>query len=186
MRLFVAINLPADVRQAIWEAAEPLREDDYPVKWVGPDAIHLTLKFLGQVAAPREREIVEALNDAVQGARRFQLSIDGFGAFPTADRPRVVWVGCEAAPPLELLQHRVEQEMDRLGFPVEGRAFRPHLTLGRATRAARVRAFQGMAGALAELSFQADVVVDSVDLMESRLSPKGARYVRRHGVPLVA
>jgi 2'-5' RNA ligase len=184
MRLFVAINLPGEVKREIWKAAAPLRSRSYPVRWVAPESIHLTLKFLGQVDAVREPEILGALGRAVEGARRFRLPLGGFGAFPSARQPRVLWVGCEGVPPLELLQHRVEREMERIGFPLEGRPFRPHLTLGRAARGARASEFRGLEEVIAGLSFAAYVVVESADLMESHLTPEGARYVCRHAVAL--
>ena len=184
MRLFVAVNLPDDVRRALWEAAEPVRRPNPPVRWVEPNAVHFTLKFLGDVEAGREPAVRQAIDAAVAGARRFTLRIDGFGVFPNASRPRVIWAGCEAAPQLEVLQHRVEQEMERLGFPIEGRPFQPHVTLGRARDGAPGDRMAAVAAAVERLQFAADVTVMSVDLMESQLSPTGARYSRRHAAVL--
>lgn len=185
VRLFIAVNFPPDLRRRLWEAAEPLRAAGYPVRWVAPDAIHVTLKFLGEVKPDREAEILAAMGTAVRGARPFELPVSGFGAFPPSGRPRVVWAGCEPVPPpLELLQHQMEQEMDRLGFPVEGRAFHPHVTLGRVQRDARPAAFRDLEGRLDALQFGEATMVDSVDLMESRLARQGAEYTRRHAVPL--
>ena len=100
--------------------------------------------------------------------------------FPDQRRPRVVWVGVEPVPALELLQHRVEQAFTPLGFPTEGRPFQPHLTLGRATRDARPEAFRGLADALAGLELAETVLVEAVDLMASTLQRGGAVYhVRR-------
>jgi len=173
MRLFVAVNLPAEVRSGLWEAMEPVRRRQYPVRWVDPDGMHITVKFLGDVDDPRESAIRQVLDAAVAGTRAFPLAIGGFGVFPNASRPRVVWAGCEAAPPLELLQHRVEQRLEALGFPLEGRAFRPHVTLGRAKSGAPAGPLASVATALADLEYAAEVTVPSLDLMESRLSPAG-------------
>lgn len=184
MRLFAAINLPGSTRRAIWDAAAPLRAARYPVRWVDPDAIHLTLKFLGEVEDAREADVRCGLVAAAAGAKAFPLALEGFGAFPTPQRPRVIWVGCEAAPPLELLQHRLEQEMARIGFPLEGRPFQPHLTLGRAKRDSHPREFAGIAEQLDALPFTADVTARSLDLMQSTLGAGGAQYARRHAVEL--
>lgn len=184
VRLFIAVNFPPDLRQRLWEAAEPLRAAGYPVRWVAPDGIHVTLKFLGDVKPAREAEILTAMAAAVQGAKPFELPLSGFGAFPAASRPRVLWAGCEPVPPLELLQHRLEQEMERLGFPVEGRAFHPHVTLGRVQRDARSSAFRDLEERLGALEFSGETMVSSIDLMESRLAREGAQYTRRHPVPL--
>jgi 2'-5' RNA ligase len=185
MRLFVAINFPADLREALWRAAQPLREAGFPIRWVGPEELHLTLKFLGEVAADREPELVACLDAAVRGAKPFVLPVGGFGAFPTASRPRVVWAGCEPLPALEWLQHRVEHEMHQLGFPLEGRAFRPHLTLGRARRDTRAADFRELEDRLNALAFAAEALVSSVDLMQSHLTPGGAHYTRRYAAALV-
>jgi len=184
MRLFVAVNLPDPTRRALWDTAAPLRARRYPVRWVEPEAIHLTLKFLGDVPDARESEVRDALDAAVRGARPFPVMLEGFGAFPSPHRPRVLWAGCDGAPPLELLQHRVEVEMERIGFAVEGRPFHPHLTLGRAKRDARPGTFTGLAEQIESLTFAAEVAVRSADLMQSTLTPSGARYVRRHAAEL--
>lgn len=176
MRAFIALNLPDQVREAVWAAAQPLRDLGLPVKWARADGIHLTLKFLGEVADAREPELREALGRARAGARPLPLALGGFGAFPDPHRPRVLWVGVAPDPALELLQHGVEREFAPLGFPTEGRAFRPHVTLGRAARDARARDFQGLAAALAGLQFSDTVLVDTVDLMRSTLQPGGAVY----------
>lgn len=182
MRLFVAVNLPDDVRRGIWTAAAPLRRADLPVRWVEPHGIHLTLKFLGEVGESRRTEIVSGLKAAAKGARPFQLPVSGFGVFPSVERPRVIWVGCEGVPPLELLQHHLEREMERLDFPVEGRPFQPHLTLGRAKKESRPAQFQRLEAMLEELSYDSETLVRSVELMESRLGSEGAKYQPVHSV----
>jgi 2'-5' RNA ligase len=183
MRLFVAVNLPDDVRRDIVRAAEPLRAAGLAVKWVDGAGIHVTLKFLGEVARERLGEMAAALDRAAAGARAFPLAVGGFGAFPSPEHARVIWVGCDPAPPLELLQHAVEREFSALGFPVEGRPFRPHITIGRA-RSDHRGGVRGLAARLAALEFATEFPVRSLDLMESVLSPAGARYAVGHAVPL--
>ena len=180
MRLFVALNLPSPVRQALWQAVEPVRERGLPVKWVRPDGIHVTLKFLGDVSDERAADVRAALGRAARGARPLPLALGEFGVFPDFQRPRVVWAGITADSGLEILQHRVEQEFEPLGFPTEARPFRPHVTLGRAGREARPRDFTGLEAALGDLQFEAAVVVESVDLMQSTLESAGAVYHVTH------
>jgi len=186
MRLFVAVNLPADVRQSLWDAAAPLRQRAGPVRWVAAESIHLTLKFLGEVDELRAVQVAQSLTAVAGAARTFTLPLGGFGAFPSTAHPRAVWAGCEAVPPLELLQHDVERAMHDLGFPLEGRPFRPHLTLGRVKDGAKARDFPGFGEALAALSFEGEVMVTSVDLMQSTLTPAGAAYTARHAALLAA
>lgn len=185
MRLFVALNLPEAVRTALWEAAGRLRATDLPVKWVAPEGLHVTLKFLGEVPPEREPELVSALARARVGARPLPLAVNGFGAFPDARHPRVVWAGVTPDPALELLQHGVEREFAPLGFPTEGRAFRPHVTLGRAARETRARDFLGLGAALDTLAFEANVVISTVDLMRSTPQSGGAVYHPIHRERLV-
>jgi 2'-5' RNA ligase len=188
VRLFVALNLPPAVREALWAATEPLRDLGLPVKWVRGEGIHLTLKFLGDVGEEREAELVAALARAASGrggARALPLALGGFGVFPDFGRPRVVWAGIAPEPRLEILQHRVEQEFAPLGFPTEARAFRPHVTLGRATREARPRDLAGLEAALARLEFAETALVSAVDLMQSTLQSGGAVYQVRHSERLL-
>jgi len=176
VRVFVALNLPDAVRRALWDATTELRDGSYPIRWVRPEGLHLTLKFLGEVEDGRQPELEGALRRAVAGAKALPLALGGFGVFPDFRRPRVVWVGIAPDPALELLQHGTEREFGPLGFAPEGRAFRPHLTLGRAGRDARARDFEGFEGALAAMRFEETVVVETLDLMRSTLERGGAVY----------
>ena len=115
---------------------------------------------------------------------RFVLPIGGFGMFPNATRPRVVWVGCEPVPELELLQDRLERHMGSIGFLVDGRPFRPHLTLGRVRRDAKLVDVRPLGPKMDELSYGTETDVESVELMESELGKAGARYAVRHSVEL--
>jgi len=155
------------------------------MKWVRPENIHLSLKFLGDVADTPELELREALQRAAGTGpepRPLTLQITGFGVFPDYHRPRVLWAGVTPDPGLELLQHGVEQAFGPLGFPTEARAFRPHVTLGRAARDARPRDFKGVEGILAGTDFDKTVTVAEVDLMQSTLKPDGPVYqVKYHG-----
>lgn len=173
------------MRQGLWDALAPLRErsEKFPVKWVRPENIHLSLKFLGDVDDAREPELHSALQQAAGSrteARPITVQIEGFGVFPDYHRPRVLWAGVAPDPALELLQHGVEQAFAPLGFPTEARAFRPHVTVGRAGREARPRDFAGLTEALASLVFAATLAVADVDLMQSTLQPGGPVYQVKH------
>jgi len=182
----VAINLPEALRRDLWQAAAPLREPDYPVRWVPAELIHLTVRFLGEVPGSRLGALASALRAATLGVGPFDLAIGTFGVFPNRRRPRVVWVGCEPLPSLELLHHRVESELAARGFAPAGRPFRPHLTLGRARRDAPRSAWEGFIDRLDRLPFAGTVPVTSVDLMESRTGANGPRYTTRNRAPLEA
>jgi 2'-5' RNA ligase len=176
VRLFVAVNLPAAERRAAYEAAAPLRAGRLPVKWVGEESIHVTLRFLGEVEAVRVTPIGEALAAAVRAVRPFGVGLGGVGAFPSLARPRVVWIGVERHPALELLANDVEKALMALDFEPELRPFHPHLTLGRADRSARPAAFAGFEQLAAAVAYQGSTMVESVDLMQSVLGQRGATY----------
>ena len=169
------------MRRELWDALAPLRQrrEQLPVKWVRPENIHLSLKFLGDVEETREPELRTALQRAAgvrSEPRPLTLQLTGFGAFPDYHRPHVLWAGVTPEPGLELLQHGVEQAFAPLGFPTEPRAFRPHVTLARAARDAKPRDFAGLEELLAGIDFDETVTVAEVDLMQSTLKPDGPVY----------
>ncbi len=186
MRLFVALNLPPAERDRLQRAAGSLRVAQLPVRWVQADALHLTLKFLGEVPERQVGAIEAALDRVAASVPAFDLELRGLGGFPKLENPRVVWVGVHAPPELGRLASAVEQAMAELGFPREGRPFAPHLTLGRAERDARASAFRQLPRLAAEFDFSARISARSIDLMRSHLSPRGARYERLHAAPLAA
>jgi 2'-5' RNA ligase len=184
VRLFIAVNLPDEMRNKIWEATVPLREDGDSIRWVASEGMHLTLKFLGDVTADREDAVGRALERSASGVTPFVLRLGGFGAFPNVRRAKVIWVGCEAPSPLQLLHRQVEGEMGEIGFEQEARSFHPHLTLGRVRRQADSKHVRGVVSIFERLNFTGEVPVCSVELMQSELTPAGANYTKRKSVEL--
>ena len=184
MRLFVAVNLPERARRAAREATAPLRSSRLPFTWVAEGSLHVTLKFLGDVDAGRADEIGRALSDAVKTVRPFDVGLGGLGAFPAAERPRVVWLGVERHPALELLAHDVERTLAPMGFESELKPFQPHVTLGRARKTAKAAELKRWAAAAERIEFADVVPVESVDLMESTLKTRGAEYRLVHQASL--
>lgn len=178
MRLFVALSLPKRERQRLHKAAASLRTTDLPVRWVEPDGLHLTLKFLGEVAPDRVPKVRDALAIAASKSKPFRIDLGGFGAFPSLRKPRVIWAGAYASPELRCLKHDLEWELASLGFEREARAFHPHLTLGRARADASAGSFRDLEELVAPLHFQGTLAVRHVDLLRSTLSSDGARYDR--------
>ena len=180
MRLFVAVNLPEHERRAVFDATAPLRHGDLPVKWVQPAGLHVTMKFLGDVPEDRAAPIGAALDAAVRAARPFEVMLGGIGAFPSSARPRVIWLGVEIHPALELLANDVEKALGPFGFEAELRPFRPHITIGRAKQGARPGRFAAFERLAAGVAYDGSAAVASVDLMESILRLEGAEYDVRH------
>ncbi len=176
MRLFIALNLPQAERERIHEAAAPLREAGYPVRWLDPDRFHLTLKFLGEVRSERVPTVERVVERVAASTGSFEMEVAGFGAFPTIRRPRVLWVGVTPDPALRCLKQDLEWALANHGFERETRAFHPHITLGRVDVPNGAGAFRGLDEEAAGLDYRSRVPVRTVELMRSHLSRKGARY----------
>ena len=183
-RLFVALDLPAGAKAAL-AAAERQLQGLLPagVRWVNPEGIHLTLKFLGATEAGRVDALLAALRAAAAAGDQlpFPLHLDGLGVFPNRREPRVIWAGVGGdLDSLDKAQRRVEQAMARLGFPEESRAFRPHLTLGRVrdgvAPADRRQIGDIMASQAAALSPEYAWQAGEIHLIRSNLTPQGAVY----------
>ncbi|HSD80223.1 MAG TPA: RNA 2',3'-cyclic phosphodiesterase [Solirubrobacteraceae bacterium] len=179
IRSFVAVLLPEDLRQRVDAAAAPLRERaaalGVRVSWGRAETFHLTLRFLGAIDEARVERVREAMAEAAAATAPFTVGLGGFGGFPSARSPRVVWLGLTAGDEaLAGLHARLEQALAARGIPPEGRAFHGHLTLGRA------RDLRGAPELAALVSAPApplgEARVDAVHLMRSELAPTGARH----------
>lgn len=139
MRAFMALELPEEVRSRLADLQESLEGASRAVKWTRPDQIHVTLKFFGELPDSSLLPVREAIADICRKVPPILLSVRGTGTFGSGDRLRVLWVGVEdSAGELARLQNAIEGGLEPLGFPGEGRPFRPHLTLGRLREPARV------------------------------------------------
>lgn len=186
-RLFVAVELPGEVLQALSRLQHDLQRRGVDgLRWVRPEGIHLTLKFLGETPRTMLAAITQALAGATAGVGPHELTLGRLGTFGSRSAPRVLWVDLDGdVETLGRLQKQVERELAPLGFPRENRDFSPHLTLARV----RPESARGVAAALAEAvaavkAPEATVPVTEVSLMLSRLSPGGAVYTRLEAFPL--
>lgn len=184
MRLFIALNLPLKEKRKIHTAAKPLREAGFPVSWLESADFHLTLKFLGDVRNELVPVAERVIARVAQETKEFPLSINGFGAFPTIRRPRVIWIGVDPTPALRCLKQDLEWGLANHGFERETRAFHPHITLGRADEEEGAGAFRGLDELSADLKYRGKVPMKTVDLMRSQLSRQGTRYTVIGGSPL--
>ena len=182
----MAVNLPLVQRQEIHAAAAALRESAPWVAWIPAEKLHITIKFIGELPETVLDPLVDALREAGQRHTAVDLAAGGIGAFPNFRRPHVVWYGMEPHPRLELLHHDIEVACERLGVEVEGRPFRPHLTLGRITRRQDREALRALAAARRQVTHRTEIRVESIDLMQSELLPGGARHTLVAAAPLRA
>lgn len=185
MRLFLAIDLEESTRAAVHAAAAPLREAAPQLAWVAERRLHLTLKFLGERPEHEVPRIAAAMDAAAGAHGAIPTAVGDFGAFPNFRRARIVWIGMDNEPRLELVHHDVEMGCEALGYPLDARPFRPHVTLARVKHqlgVEQLRALSRAARAGAGASFP--TVIRSIDLMCSTLRPEGAAYELLHASPL--
>ncbi|MFH1139327.1 MAG: RNA 2',3'-cyclic phosphodiesterase [Pseudomonadota bacterium] len=184
MRSFFAISLPEEFREEISRLRDQLRPCGADVKYVRPESVHLTLKFLGDIPEAMATPLSRAVSQAASSSTPFDLKIQGVGLFPGPRRPRVIWLGLTGdVEKLSALRETVETVAEQFGFPREDRAFTPHLTLG------RVRSPRGGDSLAANLNkldprplgFTARELV----LFQSILKPSGAVYNPLERIPFL-
>jgi 2'-5' RNA ligase len=171
VRLFVAIDIPDELRDAIEnDVVGGLRDRVPGARWTRPEGRHLTLAFLGNVSEDRVGDIRSAVATAASQHEAFEASFDGVGGFPNLRRPRVLWIGIGVgAEPLSALARSVCLALEPLGFPPEDRPLQGHLTLAR-FKPPKIVDVPAVAVGLDPFA------VNEIVLFQSRLHPKGARY----------
>ncbi|MDX1687113.1 MAG: RNA 2',3'-cyclic phosphodiesterase [Candidatus Promineifilaceae bacterium] len=178
IRTFIAVTLPDDVSEALGAVSQELAPQvpEKSVKWVTPERIHLTLRFLGDTPVDKLDDVASGLDRVAAGRAPFTLHLDQLGCFPNERRPRVIWVGVRGATEeVAALKEAIDEMLDPLGWEPERRSFHPHLTLGRVKRNHRQVALPWGSPVVSR-----PIPVDAVHLIESRLRPEGPVYTVRH------
>jgi 2'-5' RNA ligase len=184
VRLFFAIELHDAVRVALHHAVAPLRAAEPDLAWVRGEKLHLTMKFLGDVDDAGAERLAVAAGEIAARHRPFELTLGGVGAFPNFRRARVVWMGVESEPRLELLHHDLELACSDAGFEVEGRPFRPHITLGRVRTPLTLDRARPFARAARRVAYAASDEVRALTLLESVHGSTEPGYRRVFAAPL--
>jgi RNA 2',3'-cyclic 3'-phosphodiesterase len=186
-RLFVAVELPGEVLGTLTRLQHELQRHDLRgLRWVRPEGIHLTLKFLGETPRQRMNAVGEALAQATKGVGPHDLSLGSMGTFGSRNSPRVLWVDLEGdVETLRRLQQQIDGALDAIGFPGEKRPFAAHLTLARVRPELAPEIAEPLAEAVRSVSVpHATIPVHDVSLMLSKLGPGGAVYTRVESRPL--
>ncbi len=188
LRAFIAIDLPQPFQDAIEKQTSRLRQaaGDGLVRWIPPQNIHLTLKFLGNIAASHMDFLKQLLHQTADSHQPFDMQIGGIGSFPNSKLPRVLWAGVHAPADLASLQKTIETGAARLGYEKEARPFSPHLTLGRVRQGIDPRDLQKISAALngIQIGNIGSARVDAVHLYKSELRPEGSLYTKLFSAPL--
>jgi len=184
IRSFIAIEVPHPLKAKMAELQNELRSTEADVKWVRPEAVHLTLKFLGYLPGEDLEKIASAIAPSISAWEPFDLRIHGLGCFPSARSPRVLWVGIDQGEKeVSGLQDDIEKKAAEAGFPPEDRPFTAHLTLG------RVRSLRGKGQLARAVEDHKDVEIGTfraseVYLFKSELRPSGAIYTKLRTFPM--
>jgi RNA 2',3'-cyclic 3'-phosphodiesterase len=188
MRLFVALDITDEIRERIARFLDGVREFAPDARWVRPESLHVTLKFIGEKPDDFVDQIEKAL--AAIEAPMIDMSFRGCGFFPTPKAPLVFWVGVEGGASLNAAANAVDEKLHQLGIPKETHAFSPHLTLARAAGGSGSRRWSK--GEKADRAFQrlqeklaarpvpefGTMTAREFFLYQSRLSPKGSTYTK--------
>lgn len=184
MRLFVAINLPAETRDAIYADAEGLRSATTGIRWTAAPSLHVTLKFLGEQPEAVVPDLRAAMEAVAAKHHTLDVRTTTFGAFPNFRRPRVVWVAMTGEIELRALVNDLGRAFVPYGIQAESREFQAHLTLGRVKGELSAAESAGLSAAARQAASGRSVPVRTIDLMRSELGPGGSRYSILAAVPL--
>jgi len=191
IRSFIAIELSDEARAALADLQNRFKAvtPAHAVRWAAPESIHLTLHFLGDVAADDVEKITELIQLAALPYPPFDLTVGGLGCFPNTRRPRIIWVGVSGQTELLLnLQQNLGEKLKEIGFTPEARSYAPHLTVGRVKDGLPQRQLTQLGQMLereqSKVGQLATLPVTKISLMKSELKPAGSVYTRLASVGL--
>jgi 2'-5' RNA ligase len=188
LRSFIALEIPPRIQQVITRASASLQKSlPRPlVRWVSPQNIHLTIRFLGEISSAILDQVVAALEFEASNHATIEVQVENFGAFPNSERARVLWVGLQAPSALSDLHKSVETITTNLGFTNKESGFSPHLTIGRVNQNATYADLKKISSCLHQMEtgvlgcFQ----VEAIAIFKSNLRPSGPLYTLLHSIPL--
>lgn len=186
MRLFIAILINEELQARSAQLQNRLKPQlaSPAIRWVKPESLHFTLRFLGEQPEERLTAIRDSIQEAIQNQPGFEIRLGGLGVFPNFRRPAVLWLGVESgATEMRTLFQRLEQALTARGFQPEPREFHPHLTLARMK--ARVPDLEKVLRSLPADPL-GSLKVEALSLMKSHLHPEGARYTELERFPFVS
>jgi 2'-5' RNA ligase len=188
IRTFIAIELPEPVKLGLRKLQNSLKSSESGfAKWVNPDGIHITLKFMGNMDIKNINTITSAIREACKEITPFQIQLQELGAFPSLKRVQIVWVGLTGDLPLLLkLQKNIDNKLSGIGYPKEEREFVPHITLARMRDNVTITERQNLGDVISRTTIEAGMNIDvmSISLMRSELTRSGAIYTRLSSIEL--
>lgn len=177
VRCFISIELDEYIKRKISELIDFLRKYEADIKWVEPENLHLTLKFLGNTQLEKIQIIKEVLTNISKKIFPFYIKIQGIGFFPNKKYPRVLWVGLENKEKIIDIQKKIEADMSKIGYKKEEREFDPHITIGRTRSFTKISNLLECLDDYKKYDF-GTLFVDRINIMKSDLTSKGPIYTK--------
>lgn len=175
MRVFIALALEESLKEALAKVQAELKSLGEDIKWISPQNLHLTLKFLGEVPQEKIPKIIQSLKEISGNFEAFTIEIKNIGGFPNLKSPRVLWAGIEKGKEaLKIVTNVIEDALVKLKFPKESRSFSAHLSLGRVTYIKNKEAFCQKISTIQLPALCQGIT--SLTLFKSTLTPKGPLY----------
>jgi 2'-5' RNA ligase len=179
MRTFIAIELPQEVRDALSRLQNQLKSSGADVKWVAPENIHLTLKFIGDIDDIKLDKIIRIIEDIAKNKNSFYIHLCSIGAFPKLSYPKVIWAGIDKGDSeTKEIAKELEERIEKAGIPKEDRPFSSHITIGRLrSYLNREKLVQNLENVMREFQTEnLEFNVTEITLFKSTLTPKGPIY----------
>ncbi|MFC1563876.1 RNA 2',3'-cyclic phosphodiesterase [candidate division KSB1 bacterium] len=183
IRTFIAVKIPSVIQQVISDFQKSVSEEIPGIRWIKPENIHITLKFIGEIKEELVDRIIRDVMNVPQGEKKFDLSISGTGVFPNLKRPRIFWIGINrGSKKLSKLASCIEDRLIPMGIQKEKRSFKPHITIGRFKNIPHISGLSEFVSP--EVFGECEFPVSEFHLMKSTLMPTGAEYESLAGCAL--
>ncbi len=180
-RGFISIDIQPT--QLIYEFEQKIRQSNADVKLVDPEILHITLKFLGDVAIEDQETIYHSIKEAIVAFQPFKISLHGTGVFPNQNYIKVIWIGIDGSEPIKKLAEVINKKLETLGFPLEKKEFLPHLTIGRMRTTKNKQQLLSIIDQYATTLFGVQEI-STITFKKSDLTPYGPRYTTLHSLQL--
>jgi 2'-5' RNA ligase len=175
MRIFIGIKFDKTTIEKIIISLKPFKKIATPIRWVKPENIHLTLKFIGEINEEKKNQIEETMEKINFQSEPIEISISGFGKFGQREDLNIFWAGIKDNPDLKALHEKIEDSLDSIHIKRETRKFKPHLTLGRNRKKFNFKSFFPLLEQYSDLPI-VTFMADRFQVFQSTLSPQGPTY----------
>lgn len=188
MRTFIALDFSPEIIRKINEIIDYFKTQtpERALKWVAPENLHLTIKFLGEVPEKKIEQIKSLINETLDDVKSFEIGVEKLGMYPNSQKPRVVWLGVRGAGPLKEIHKVLDSQLQKAEIQPDNRGFSPHLTIARVRRNADIQSVKEIGETLSKFKVDSlgTCTVNHIILYKSELTPQGPIYTPLLSSPL--